>query len=168
MRAAMLGQPGELGPVQIIVVGFDGNNFEGRILAELEELSERGIISLLDLLFVTKDESGRVAAVEASALGVEAAEEMGAILRALVGFGEEDEAPAEAEFGDADAYDDDRVWCVGDSVPPGRAAAIVLLEHLWAIPLREATEAASGEVLGEAWVHPLDLEAIGLTASDTG
>lgn len=156
----------ELGPVQIVVVGFDGTSFEGRILSELDGLAERGIVRLLDLLFVSKDESGRIAVLEANAVGIEAAEEMGAALRALVGFDDGGEAPAEA--GDAEAYDEQDAWYVGDAIPAGSAAAIVLIEHLWAIPLREATRAASGEVLAESWVHPLDLEAIGLGASAPG
>jgi Family of unknown function (DUF6325) len=150
-----------LGPVQMLVVGFDGNRFEGRILAELERLSEQNIVRLVDLLFVSKDESGAVTALEASDLGVDPGGEPGKHLATLIGLAAEGEGSGEPEPGD-DEYDLEQVWFVADEIPAGTAAAIVLLEHRWALGLREATQAADGELLAEAWVHPLDLAAVGL------
>jgi hypothetical protein len=149
-----------LGPVQMLIVGFDGARFEGRILAELERLSEQGIVRLLDLLLVAKAQDGTLTALEASELGVEGAAELGAALGTLVGL---DGAGAEpAEQPEEDPFDPEEVWYAADAIPPGSAAAIVLLEHRWAIPLREASQAAGGELLAEAWIHPLDLAAAGL------
>jgi Family of unknown function (DUF6325) len=150
-----------LGPVQMLVVGFDGNRFEGRILAELERLSAINVVRVLDLLFVSKDESGAVTALEASDLGVDPSGEPGKHLATLIGLAAEGDDSGEPEPGD-DEYDLDQVWFVADEIPAGTAAAIVLLEHHWAIGLREATQAADGELLAEAWVHPLDLAAVGL------
>jgi hypothetical protein len=149
-----------LGPVQMLVVGFDGNHFEGRILAELERLSEQGIVRLLDLLFVSKDESGALTALELGELNADEAGP-GAVLATLIGLVAEGDGSSEPEPGD-DEFDLEQVWFVADEIPAGTAAAIVLLEHHWAIGLREATQAADGELLAEAWVHPLDLAAVGL------
>lgn len=150
-------QSQQLGPVQMLIVGFEGGRFEGQILTELERLSEQGIVRLLDLLFVGKDEDGTLAALEVSDVGIEPDEGLGKALGTLVGLGEggsEDEPEGE--------FDPEQVWYAADAIPPGTAAAIVLLEHRWAIPLREASQAAGGELLAEAWVHPLDLAAAGL------
>jgi len=150
---------GPLGPVQMLIVGFDGARFEGRILAELERLSEQGIVRLLDLLFVAKGEDGTLSALEASELGAEGAAELGAALGTLIGL---DGAGVGGGEPEEDPFDPDEVWYAADAIPPGAAAAIVLLEHRWAIPLREASQAAGGELLAEAWIHPLDLAAAGL------
>jgi hypothetical protein len=57
-------------------------------------------------------------------------------------------------------------WYVDDAIPPGTAAAIALIEHRWAIPLREAIQDAGGFHLADAWVHPMDLVAVGLLANE--
>ena len=150
-----------LGPVQMLVVGFDGNRFEGEILAELDRLAAINVVRVLDLLFVSKDESGAVTALEASDLGVDPGGEPGKHLATLIGLAAEGEASGEPDPGDED-YDLEQVWFVADQIPAGTAAAIVLLEHHWALGLREATRAADGELLAEAWIHPLDLAAVGL------
>lgn len=150
-----------LGPVQMLVVGFDGNRFEGEILAELDRLAAINVVRVLDLLFVSKDESGAVTALEASDLGVDPGGEPGKHLATLIGLAAEGEPSGEPDPADED-YDLEQVWFVADQIPAGTAAAIVLLEHHWALGLREATRAADGELLAEAWIHPLDLAAVGL------
>lgn len=150
-----------LGPVEMLVVGFDGNRFEGQILAELDRLAAINVVRVLDLLFVSKDESGAVTALEASDLGVDPGGEPGKHLATLIGLAAEGDGSDEPEPGDED-YDLEQVWFVADEIPAGTAAAIVLLEHHWALGLREATQAADGELLAEAWIHPLDLAAVGL------
>jgi hypothetical protein len=60
------------------------------------------------------------------------------------------------------------MWYVDDAIPPGTAAAIALLDHRWAIGLRDAIRDAGGFHLADAWVHPADLIAIGVKASEAG
>jgi len=55
---------------------------------------------------------------------------------------------------------------VDDAIPPGTAAAVAILEHRWAIPLREAIRDAGGFHLADAWIHPADLVAIGMLAAE--
>jgi len=157
----------EMGPVQMLVVGFEDGKFEGKVLAELRRLREHDIIRMVDLLFVAKDEQGDVAEIEHSDLSQEEAMEFGALAGALLGLGADGEEGAEAgaEAGAAAAADgsvlDGDVWYVADAIPPGTAAAIALIEHRWAIPLRNAIQEAGGETLADAWVHPEDLVAAG-------
>jgi hypothetical protein len=54
------------------------------------------------------------------------------------------------------------MWYVADAIPPGKTVAIALLEHRWAIGLRDALQNRGGQLLAEAWIHPLDLVAVGL------
>jgi len=56
------------------------------------------------------------------------------------------------------------VWYLGDAIPEGTAAAVALLEHRWAIPLRDKIAKAGGLTLSDAWVHVADLVAVGALA----
>ena len=70
-----------------------------------------------------------------------------------------------AEAGaDGHLIDDSEVWYVADTIPNGSAAAVILLEHLWAIPLRDAIVGAGGVALADEWIHASDLVEIGLVA----
>jgi uncharacterized membrane protein len=145
-----------LGPVQILVVGFEGNQFRGEILQELRRLREHDIVRLLDLLVVAKDGQGNVQALRAGDLSQQDAE-LGASIRTLIGFGGEPGA-APGSF----AVDEQEVWDVVEAIPDGSAAAIALLEHRWAIPLDDAIVRAGGTPLADGWVHRDDLAAAGL------
>jgi uncharacterized membrane protein len=161
-----------LGPVQMLIVGFTGDNFDGSIMEELDRLKEHDIVRLIDLLFVRKNEDGEIEVVQRSDLDADEAQEFGAIVGALVGFGAEGEEGAEygalagaAELEDGHVFDDDAVWYLGDAIPDGTAAAVALLEHRWAIPLRDKIARAGGLTLSDAWVHVADLVAVGALAS---
>jgi uncharacterized membrane protein len=158
-----------VGPVQVIVVGFGDDRFTGDILPELARLREQDVIRLIDLLFVRKDAGGNLEVLEHSDLGRDELMDFGALVGALVGLGAGDEDTAErmaiagaAELEDGRLFDDDDVWYLSDAVPPGTAAAIALIEHRWAIPLRERIRAAGGVALADEWIHPEDLVAVGV------
>ena len=61
---------------------------------------------------------------------------------------------------------DEDVWYVDDAIPNGAAAAVALLEHRWAIPLRDGIRRAGGFHLADAWIHPADLVGIGVVAAE--
>jgi hypothetical protein len=91
----------------------------------------------------------------------------------LIGFGAEGEEGAEAgamagaqAMEDGHLFSETESWYVDDAIPPGTAAAVALLEHRWAIPLRDAIREAGGFHLADAWIHPADRVAIGLLAAD--
>jgi len=160
-----------LGPVQMLIVGFEGDNFDGSIMKELDRLREHDIVRLIDLLFVKKNEDGEIEVAQRSDLDAQEAQEFGAIIGALVGLGADGEEGAEygalagaAELEDGHVFDDEAVWYLGDAIPDGTAAAVALLEHRWAIPLRDKIAQAGGLTLSDAWVHVADLVAVGALA----
>ncbi len=161
-----------IGPVQLLVIGFSDPDFHGQIRAELDRLRATDTIRVLDLAFVRKDAEGNLERLALSDLSTDQAEELGAMVGALVGLGAagEDGAEAGAAMG-AEAGADghllpDDVWYVEDALGDSEAAAIVLLEHRWAIGLREQIRGAGGFLLADAWVHPLDLVSIGLVGAE--
>ena len=160
-----------LGPVQMLIVGFEGDNFDGSIMKELDRLKEHDIVRLIDLMFVKKNDDGELETAQRSDLSSDEAEQFGAIIGALVGFGADGEEGAEygalagaAELEDGHVFDDEAVWYLGDAIPNGTAAAVALLEHRWAIPLRNKIAQAGGLTLSDAWVHVADLVAVGALA----
>jgi hypothetical protein len=151
----------ELGPMQLVVLGFEGGEMRGEALAELARLAEQDIVRLVDAVVVRKLEDGSLELLEiAQPLG--GGGEPGVLVGRLTGLTAEAQEGGAEEPSPAEELGDD-VWYVADAIPPGTAAAVALLEHRWAIPLRTALQGAGGMLLEEAWVHPLDLEAIGLS-----
>lgn len=160
-----------IGPVQLLVVAFDEPNFTGAIVEELNRLRASDQIRLLDVLVVQKDLDGDVTAVQVSDLSVEESEELGALIGALIGLGVDGEegmvagALLGAEAGaDGHLIPDSEMYDVADSIPAGSAAAMALIEHVWAVPLRNAIAEAGGAPVSDTWIHPLDLVEIGLEA----
>ena len=161
-----------IGPVQMLVVGFDEPNFTGKIMAELARLREHDLIRLVDMIVVEKDDEGNVVAVQTSDLSEDEALEFGAVVGALIGFGAEGEEGMEAgaiagaeALADGHALDEDEVWHVADVIPNGSVAAVALIEHRWAIPLRDSILEAGGVTLADEWIHAKDLIAVGLAAA---
>ena len=162
-----------IGPVQLLVVSFDKPNFSGEILEELKRLRENEVIRLIDALAVQKGLDGSLAVLQWSDLSIEEAEGLGATVGALLGLGAAGEAGMEAgavagmEAGsDGHLIDESEMWDVAAAIEPGNAAAIALIEHVWAVPLRAAIAKAGGVAVSDEWVHPLDLVEAGLLASD--
>jgi uncharacterized membrane protein len=158
-----------LGPVQLMVIAFDEPHFDGSVVEEINRLSEAGIVRLLDAMVVDKADDGTVTTVEITELDAEEMIELGATIGGLIGLGAAGEdgmvvgaaLGAEAAAEDGHVIGDFDIIDVLDEVPNGAAAAIVLLEHVWAIPLSQKIEAVGGEPLIDMWVHPLELVALG-------
>jgi hypothetical protein len=145
-----------LGPVQLLVVGFERPDFSGEVLAELERLRESDVVRVLDLLVVHKGADGVVERLHRSDLSAGAAEDAGAVVAALIGLGE---TPVEAHAAE------EELWSLDEAIPNDSAAALALVEHRWAIGTREAIQAAGGVAVADAWIHPADLAAAGLTGA---
>jgi len=162
-----------IGPVQMLILGFEDPQFTGEIVAELQRLKEQDIVRLIDAIAVRKDEDGNIDSLQLSDLSEDEAMEFGATVGALIGLGLEGDEGAEAgavagaEAGaDGHVLDESQVWYAADAIPNGTAAAIALIEHRWAIPLRDKIAAAGGFPLADEWIHPLDLVAVGLIAAE--
>jgi uncharacterized membrane protein len=161
----------EFGPVQMLVLGFASDSLKGEILPELKRLRDADVVRLVDLLIVAKTDDGELVVVQSSDLSPDEATAFGAIAGALIGFGAggEDEAAVGAIAGataleDGHVFDESEAWDVADAIPKGTTAAIALLEHRWAIPLRDKIVEAGGIALADEWIHPADLIAIGALA----
>jgi hypothetical protein len=141
-----------MGPVQVLVVGFDRPAFSGEILAEFTRLREAGIVRLVDLLLVARAGDGAVETL-AAPVGVDAG--LGGLAAALLGRAE-GEGEDEAGVDTAGAS----VWSLADAVPPGSVAAVALIEHIWAGPLNAAIQKAGGAALEETWLAPDDLAVL--------
>ena len=144
-----------MGPVQVLVVGYERPAFSGEVLAEFTRLREAGIVRLVDLLLVSRAQDG---ALETVAAPSELGADLGALAAALLGRSA-DEAAGRPETADADSADV-TAWSLADAVPPGSAAAVALIEHLWAGPLAAAVRRTGGQPLEETWLAPGDVAAL--------
>ena len=164
-----------IGPVQLIVLGFNHPDFHGEIIAELERLRATDTVRVIDSLAVYKDANGELEVEHLSNLSQQEAIELGTKIGALIGLGIEGEEGMEAGaaagaketaaeginvFGGADE------WDVLEDIPNDSAAALILLEHHWAVPLRDAIARAGGFRLGDGFISPLDLVEIGLMSAE--
>lgn len=163
-----------IGPVQLVVLGFNHPDFRGEILAEFDGLRDKDVVRVIDGLVVYKDAKGDVTTIKRSDLGAKEAAEFGAVVGGLIGLGAAglEGAKAGAEVGAAaaeegvDVFDEEEVWDVIDEIPNDSAAALILLEHRWAISLRDAIRRAGGFHVADGWIHPEDLVAVGLLAAE--
>jgi uncharacterized membrane protein len=163
-----------IGPVQLIVLGFNHPNFHGEVIEELERLRESDTIRVIDALAVHKDADGELEVAHLSNLTEEEAIELGSKVGALIGLGIEGEegleagaeAGAEAAADGVEIFSDEQAWDVLEDIPNDSAAALILIEHHWAVPLRDAIARAGGFRLSDGFISPLDLVAIGLMAAE--
>ena len=162
-----------IGPIQAIVIGFpDSDLFEGRIADELARLSDVGQIRIIDATFVMRD-GDDAAVLSVSDLDNDQRAELRAAVGALIGLGiaGAQGAQAGAELGasaDADAPTAAEIVAASllDDLPDGSSALVLAIEHLWAVPLRNAVRDAGGVVLGHRSLTPEDLIAFGMAVGD--
>jgi uncharacterized membrane protein len=165
-----------IGPVQLIVLGFQHPDFHGEIIAELERLRASDTVRVIDALAVYKDKDGELEVEHLSNLTEDEAIELGSKVGALIGLGIEGEdgmaagavAGAEAAAEGARVFSEEEAWDVVDDIPPDSAAALILLEHHWAVPLRDAVMRAGGFRISDGFISPLDLVEIGLVSAEEG
>lgn len=164
-----------IGPVQLLVIGFEHPDFHGQIIEELEKLRESDTVRVIDALAVYKDLEGEIEVRHLSNLTHEEAVELGSKVAALIGLGIEGDKGFEAgaELGAAkveeeglEVFSDELAWDVLEDIPNDSAAALVLLEHHWAVPLRNAIASAGGFRVADGIISPLDLVEIGLMTKE--
>jgi uncharacterized membrane protein len=164
-----------IGPVQLIVLGFRHPNFHGEIIAELERLRQSDTIRVIDALAVYKDAQGDVDVEHLSNLSTEEAIELGSKISALIGLGIDGEegmragaamGAAAAAADGVEVFSDEDAWDVLAEIPNDSAAALLLIEHHWAVPLRDAIARAGGFRLGDGFISPFDLIGVGLLSAE--
>lgn len=125
------------GPIDYIVVGFEGNKFDGSILKAIGDAIDNGTIALVDLAFVARDKDDKVVKLNIADLGDQYA----------VSFAEKYK-PATPS---ADSQDIEEV---ADLIEKNCSAGLLVIEQLWAKPLKEALIKANGVLLAEGRIHP--------------
>ena len=127
----------------------------------MTRLSDAGLVRLVDLLLVTRTADGTFDTVEVAEDEGEGRPVLpqgsGALAATLLGHSEE--AGDDRKEAGSDALDGP-VWSLADSVPAGTTAAVALIEHLWAAPLREAIKRTGGVPLDEIWLAEDDLQRL--------
>ena len=129
-----------VGPVSYTVVAFPGNKFNGNVAPEVEKLVNSGLVRVLDLVFVFKDDNGDSVTLEFDQL------------EDLLPFGE-----LEGEVGGLITEED--LSHVAEQLPAGNSALAIIWEDLWARPLVEAVRDSGGVVIDTARVPAQLVEA---------
>jgi uncharacterized membrane protein len=163
-----------IGPVQLLVVGFKQPDFQGEIREELDRLRDNDLVRVIDALAVRKDAEGNAEALHESQLSADEQAAFGALVGGLIGLGAAGqegfeigaERGAEAVAERGGVFSEETAWDVLEEIPPDTAGLLVLLEHRWAIPLRDAIARAGGFRLASEFISPLDLIAIGLVEAE--
>jgi uncharacterized membrane protein len=157
------------GPMQLVVIGFENPNFQGQIRREFESAMEKGIIRLIDLLFIWKDKDGNLTSIGATQLDEDERRRFGAVVGGLIGYGAGGEegakigmeegalAAAEENYG----ITEEDINEITDAIPNGSAAGIFIIEHLWAKNLKQALRDAGGILISQGMLSPELLITIG-------
>ncbi len=136
------------GPLQVIAVSLGrGADFGGQVLAEVDRLRGRGLLRLVDLLFLAKNEVGEI---ERLVVGDDD-DDFGALLSRIIPLGGAGLVEPAAGEG-APGFDLTDVRALAESLLPGTALAFLLVEHGWARPLFDAIAEAGGALLGEGFL----------------
>jgi len=134
-------------PLDILVIGFEGNEFSGDIAPEIARLSEAGTVRVVDLVFVRKEADGSVTSVTAAEFGP----------GGPTGF-------PDLELVQPGALGIDDTAEVSDELPAQSSALIIAFENTWAGRFLSAVRESRGEVLRFTRV-PADLTAVTLDQS---
>jgi hypothetical protein len=140
-----------IGPVQVLVIGFDHPTFSGEVAAEFIRLEEAGVVRLVDLLVVSRAEDGTFETVTNDEIPAHLGRLAAGVLTSA-----EDEGAASSEPDREEAS----TWSLADAIPVGRTAAVALVEHTWAAPLRDTILRNGGRPLDETWLARDDLDRL--------
>ncbi|WP_062079246.1 DUF6325 family protein [Demequina globuliformis] len=120
-----------LGPIEIVVIGFESGKFNGAIVSELNSLVEAGTISVIDGVFVRRDSEDDLTYLELDQLNDdEEASKLADVLDRVDGLVSEEDVEE-----------------LASELPVGGAAAMLVFEHTWIKPLRDAITTAGGELV---------------------
>lgn len=156
----------QLGPIQLVSIGFDSNqNFKGDIIRELNTVRGFGIIRIIDGLFILKDKDGNIAQVMESDLSDQEVLELGGLVARLMGMGDDPDresmAVAVGALEDSFGLGRDDIQRIKDQIKPDTSALILLIEHVWAIRLKQAIQAAGGRMIAQGMVTADALMMVG-------
>ncbi|PKH40934.1 hypothetical protein SAMN05192575_11162 [Nocardioides alpinus] len=139
-----------LGPIEVVVIAFPGNQFNGRILPELGRLLDAGTVSIVDGLLISKDAAGNTTFVEIDDDGL--GEDVARLAHLFDRFDE--------------LISDEDVEELAADLDPDSSAAVLVFEHTWVRPLRDAI-VDSGGVLAANFRVPREVVDEVMTALET-
>jgi uncharacterized membrane protein len=158
-----------VGPIQLIAIHFAGFQPTGKLLPALKAAAKTGAIRLIDLQFVGKDADGEITSMAMSGLSPDEKIEFGAVIGGLLGAGMGGEqgavegaitgalAAAERSYGMTPGD----IQHIADGLEPGDAAALLLIEHRWAVGFRDAAREAGGSMLAQGFLTPQAVFLVG-------
>lgn len=158
-----------IGPIQLLAIQFDDvDHFTGEIMRALKDLRRNGMVRVIDILFVAKDDQDELTTFTHSDLSDDELAEFGSVLGAMFGLNEPGEPAdpeaiaaamemAKANFGLN--YSD--VLDLARKIKPGQAAGIMLFENKWAIDLRDAIRNSGGHAVMQGYLTPNALAMVG-------
>jgi Family of unknown function (DUF6325) len=147
-----------IGPVQVLVVGFDHQTFSGEVIAEFTRLQEAGIVRLVDLLLISRADDGTLHTLTDDKIPAN----LGRLAAGLLtSAGDDQKGPSPPEQLASSS------WSLADAVTPGGTAVVALIEHTWASPLRDAIVRNGGQPLDETWLAPEDLDRLQRLIAET-
>jgi uncharacterized membrane protein len=162
-----------IGPVQLLVFGFESPEFKGEVIDELARLRESNAVRVIDALVVYKTGDGDMVAGHFDNLTEDESIEFGSKVGALIGLGAygEEGFVAGAELGAIAGEEGIRIFSdktaaeLLGTLPPDSAVALLLIEHHWAVPVRNAIWRAGGFNIASDFIRPRDLVAAGLISA---
>lgn len=125
------------GPIDYIIVGFEGNKFDGSVLQTISEAIDKGIINLVALVLITKDAEGTVSKVD-----IENSDDTYAV------------EFSQKYNGDNSLVDEDDITEMADLLENNTAAGLLIIEQLWAKPLKQALINVNGVLVADGRIHP--------------
>jgi hypothetical protein len=132
-----------LGPLEYIVIGFEGNNFDGSIAREIEKVVEQKIIRLVDVVFVGKDADGNALVIELDNKDDPRFASFAPLLADRMGL-----------------FTPEDLATIASLLPPDTAGVALLFEHRWAESIKDAMQAAGGFLVTRTVVPPEVLEEV--------
>jgi hypothetical protein len=139
----------EMGPISYMIVEFPENKMTGEGLNVLVDLVDRGVVRVLDLLFVTRDEDGSIKAIE---------------LQDIDNDGELDVAMFEGAS--SGLLDDSDLADAASVIDPGSSAGVLIFENRWATPFTQALRRGGAELVAAGYI-PLDAIEASLDATES-
>lgn len=133
-----------MGPVEVVVIGFPGSQFNGEVLPALADVVERGVISLVDGMLIQRLDDGSLVVLEFDESGTSPeVDALAALIHTAV---------------DLVSADDVEEFAAG--LEPGDSAAVLVIEHTWARPFREAVLASGGRLVADLHVPGLVVDEV--------
>ena len=137
----------EMGPIDYLLVEWPGRQPTGEAAPHLIDLVDRGLIRILDLVFLHKDEDGSLSRLEISDLG------------------DQVEAFAEFEGASSGLLSDEDTVEAGSALEPGTSAALLVYENRWAAPFASALRRSGGQLVATGRI-PVQAMLAALDAAD--